>query len=164
MNAPYAVGLRCSGETLSLGNPPLLEQAVSKPTPCPWGSLIPFLEITSWINNPAPEKSREWWEKLFLLFLGPHPQHMEVPSLGSNQSCSCWLTPQPQKHQIGAVAVTYTAADGNARSLTHWSRPGIKTTSSRMLVRFITAELQQGIQRKTLGRGWISGKPTVNGD
>ena len=39
-----------------------------------------------------------------------------------------------------AVSVTYTTAHGNARSLTHWARPGIKPVSSLMVVRFITAE------------------------
>ena len=33
--------------------------------------------------------------------------------------------------------------DLHTRSLTHWSRPGIKAMSSWMLVRFVTAELQQ---------------------
>ena len=32
--------------------------------------------------------------------LGPHPRHMEVPRLGSNQSCSCRPTAQPQPHGI----------------------------------------------------------------
>ena len=36
----------------------------------------------------------------------------------------------------------YTTAHGNARSLTHWKRPGIKPASSQMLVRFISAEPQ----------------------
>ena len=32
----------------------------------------------------------------FVCFFGPHLQHMEVPRLGSNRSCSSWHTPQPQ--------------------------------------------------------------------
>ena len=35
---------------------------------------------------------------------------------------------------------TYTTAHGNAGSLTHWVRPGIKLMSSWILVRFLTAE------------------------
>ena len=35
---------------------------------------------------------------------------------GSNQSCSCQLTPQPQQWQIQAMSSTYTAAHGNAGS------------------------------------------------
>ena len=53
------------------------------------------------------------------LFLGPHPQHVEVPSLGSNWSYRCWPTPQPQQCRIRATSVTYTTAHGNTRSLTH---------------------------------------------
>ena len=36
--------------------------------------------------------------------------------------------------------VTYTTAHGNARSLTHWVRPGIKPASSWILVGFVTTE------------------------
>ena len=40
-------------------------------------------------------------------------------------SCSSWPTPQPQHCRIWAASETYIAAHGNARSLTHWKRPGI---------------------------------------
>ena len=43
---------------------------------------------------------------------------------GSNQSCNCQPTPQPQQHGIQATFVTYTTAHGNARSLTHWRGQG----------------------------------------
>ena len=56
----------------------------------------------------------------------------------SNQSGSYRLTPQPQQHQIQATSVTYTEACGNARSLIHWARPGIKPESSKMLCGFLT--------------------------
>ena len=36
-----------------------------------------------------------------------------------------------------AASVNYTTAHGNARSLTHWPRPGIKPPTSCFLVRFI---------------------------
>ena len=36
----------------------------------------------------------------------------------------------------------HTTVHGNAESLTHWARPEIKHSSSRILVRFITTELQ----------------------
>ena len=55
---------------------------------------------------------------------------MEVPGLGVNWSYSCQPTPQPQQRGIQATSVTYTAAHGNARSLTHWARPGMEPTSS----------------------------------
>ena len=40
------------------------------------------------------------------------------------------LGPQPQQCQIRASPSTYTTAHGNARSLTHWLRPGIEPTFS----------------------------------
>ena len=42
---------------------------------------------------------------------------------------------------------TYTTAHSNARSLTHWSRPGNKPTSSSMLVRFISTDPQREFLR-----------------
>ena len=53
------------------------------------------------------------------LFEGLHPQHMEVPRLGSNWCYSCQPIPQPQQHRVRATSVTYTTAHCNARSLTH---------------------------------------------
>jgi len=69
---------------------------------------------------------------LFFVFLVPH---IEVLRLGS-----CCPAPQPQQCWIRAASATYTTAHSNARSLTHWARPGIKPTSSWIRVRFITAE------------------------
>ena len=45
-----------------------------------------------------------------------------------------------QQPGIWAASATYTIAHGNARSLTHWVRTGIKPESSRILIGFITAE------------------------
>ena len=50
----------------------------------------------------------------------------------SNQSYRPRL--QPQQHQIQAMTVTYTTSCGNARSLTHWARPGIELASSWILL------------------------------
>ena len=61
------------------------------------------------------------------------------PGQVSNWSYSCQPPPQPQLRQIRAASVTYTTAQGNARFLTHWVRPGIEPTTSRFLVRFISA-------------------------
>ena len=44
--------------------------------------------------------------------------------------------PELQQGRIGAVSATYIKAHGNAGSLTHWARPGIKPLSSWMLVGF----------------------------
>ena len=74
----------------------------------------------------------------FLFFLGLHPQHTEVPRLGVESKLQLWLRPQPQQHGIQVASVTYTTVHGNAGSLTHLARPGIKPTSSWILVRFIS--------------------------
>ena len=71
---------------------------------------------------------------LFLFFLQPHLCGMgKFPGSGSNQSCSCQPRPQPWQLQIWAKPVTYATAGGNARSLTHWARPGIEPASSQAL-------------------------------
>ena len=71
--------------------------------------------------------------------------HKKVPRLGGlNWSCSCQLLPQPQQCGIQTVSVTHTTAHGNARSLTHWARPGFKPTSSWILVGFVTCWAARG--------------------
>ena len=45
------------------------------------------------------------------IFLGLHPQHMEVPRLGVKSE----PTPQPQQHEIPDASAAYTTS-GNARS------------------------------------------------
>ena len=71
------------------------------------------------------------------VFLGPHPQPMKVPRLEVE-----WEL-QPQPLRIRAASATYTIAHGNARFSTHRARPGIKPTSSWILVRFSTTEPQR---------------------
>jgi len=46
---------------------------------------------------------------------------------------------QPQQHRIWAMSATYTTAQGHARSLTHWVRPGMEPVSSWTLVGFVSA-------------------------
>ena len=79
----------------------------------------------------------------FFCFSEPHLRH------GSFQA-KCWtgaaaggLTLQPQQCEIQAMSVTYTTAHSNARSLTHWERPGSEHTSSWIPVGFLTAKPQQ---------------------
>ena len=84
-------------------------------------------------SSPRGLKTRHSWgtsafQQLFLLhpffffFLPfgviPEAYGSSWAKEGSNQSCSCQLTPQPQQHQIRATSVTYTAACGT-RSLIH---------------------------------------------
>ena len=47
--------------------------------------------------------------------------------------------------QIWAASVTYTAADGNARSLIHWARPGVEPPFSWILVRFLNCWATMGM-------------------
>ena len=46
-----------------------------------------------------------------------------------NQRCSFRPMPEPWQQWIQAASGTYATACGNARSLTHWVRPGIEPTS-----------------------------------
>ena len=47
------------------------------------------------------------------------------------------LPPQPQQHKIWAASATYNTAHSNTRSLIHWVRPGIKPTTSWILLGFV---------------------------
>ena len=85
--------------------------------------------------------------------ISPQPWHM----LSLRPPCRCWSDLksrriqhqadeclQPQQLRIRAMSVTYTTAHGNARSLTHWVRPGIQPASSWILV---TREPQRELLR-----------------
>ena len=71
-----------------------------------------------------------WILIFFFAFFRAVLWHTEVPRLGVEselQLPACTTT--PQQCQIQATCVTYTTADGHARSLTHWTRSGIEPTS-----------------------------------
>ena len=76
---------------------------------------------------------------LFLLSRGATAAYGSSQARGSNQSYSCRPTPQQQQPRIQATSATYTTAHGNARSLTHWVRPGIEPTTSWFSVGFVSA-------------------------
>ena len=69
---------------------------------------------------------------------GLHPQHMEVPRLGVESELQLLAYATATATGSRAASANYTAADGNARSLTHWARPGMEPASSWILVRFVT--------------------------
>ena len=73
-------------------------------------------------------------------FLGLYPQHKEAPRLGAESELQLLAYTTATATPIQAVSVTYTAAHGKARSLTHWARPGTEPASSWILVRFVTVE------------------------
>ena len=52
--------------------------------------------------------------------------------------------PEPQQLGIWAVSATYTTAHGNARSFTHWARPGIEPATSWFLVGFVNPWAMRG--------------------
>ena len=52
------------------------------------------------------------------------------------------LCPQPQQCRVRAASVTYTTAQGNSGSLTHWARPGIESASKWILVGFVSVTPQ----------------------
>ena len=84
----------------------------------------------------------EMMKMYFSLFQGRTCSIWKFPGQASNQSYSWQHTPQPQQLGIRAVSVIYSTAHSNARPLTHWTRSGIKPTSSWKLVGFISAEPQ----------------------
>ena len=90
-----------------------------------------------------------------LVFLGPRPWHVEVPRLGIEPALQLpALTPQPQQRRIWAASATYTTAHDNAGFLTHWARPGIKPTSSWILVGFVTTKPQRELPLSYLLSWW----------
>ena len=50
------------------------------------------------------------------------------------------------RSRIGAAAASLHRSHSNARSLTHWERPGIEPASSWILARFVTAEPSRELQ------------------
>ena len=83
---------------------------------------------------------------LFFFFLGQHLGHMEVPKLESG-----WIRAEADglRHSHSSTvfatrSATYTTACCNTGSMTHWARPGMEPTFSRILVRFISTASQLG--------------------
>ena len=109
---------------------------------------------SGWVLNPLSHNGNSkrvysfYFYFLFFVFLGLHLLHMEVlrPGVQVELQMPAYTTaiampdPQPQQHQIQATSATYTTAYGNAKSLTHWARPGIEPVSSWTLARFVSAE------------------------
>ena len=74
-------------------------------------------------------------------FLGLYLWHMEVPTLGVQSEL--W-TPTGLHHSQSnagswAASATYTTAHGNARSITHWTRPGIEPVTLWFLLGLVSA-------------------------
>ena len=71
---------------------------------------------------------------ILLIYLMPHVQHTKVPRLGVKSELQLTAYTTATATQDQAASATYTTAHGNAGSLTHWTRPGIKPTSLWILV------------------------------
>ena len=77
---------------------------------------------------------------IYLVSLGPHPLHIEVPRLGVESELHLPAYTKATAMPDWAVSATYTTVHGNTGSLTHWVRPGIKPAASWLLVRFVSPE------------------------
>ena len=101
--------------------------------PCICG--LPTLGCRSWLSVlSAPPICLVVVPSLYLFilfFLWLHLWHKEVSRLGIELELRLRPMPQPGQHQIQAASATYTVTCGSIRSLTHWARPGIKTSSSQ---------------------------------
>ena len=73
----------------------------------------------------------------FCFFFQLHLWHMEVPRLGVESELQLPTYTTATAMPDRALTVNYMAALGNAGSLTHWARPGIKPATSWILVGFI---------------------------
>ena len=72
-----------------------------------------------------------------VVFLGPHPRHMEVPRLGVETELQ--LLAYTTATVTWDPSCTYTIAHSNTGFLTHWVRPGIKP-ASRVCYHWATTE------------------------
>ena len=78
----------------------------------------------------------------FSSFLGPYLQHMEVPRQRVKLELQLLAYATAIAMQDPSCICDLPAACSNSGSLNHWSRPGIKCTSSWIIVEFIVVEPQ----------------------
>ena len=116
-------------------------------------SAVKFL-YTSWcrhsfISLPLMPRSRVTgsyskfvFDFFFFLFafLGHTHDIGSSQARGKMEAAATSLRHSPQQHRFRAAFATYTTANSNDSSITHWARPRIKPMSSWMPVVFVTAE------------------------
>ena len=78
----------------------------------------------------------------FLLFMAKPVAYGSSQARGRIRTTDASLHQSHSKARIQAASATYTIAHGNARSLTHWVKPGIKPAFPWILVGFSTSEPQ----------------------
>ena len=83
------------------------------------GSSDIWVQPLSYAKHCGIVENSQLFFFFFFGFLGPHLWHVEFPSEGSNQNCSCWPKLQPQQWGIRAKFATYTTASRKARDCTH---------------------------------------------
>ena len=80
---------------------------------------------------------------IYLCFLRLYPRHMEVLRVGVELELQPPAYATATATQDPATSATCTTAQGNARSLTHWVKPGIQPVSSWIVVVIVSTALQQ---------------------
>ena len=93
------------------------------------------------LSHPVPSFFL-FFSFLFFFFLGPQVWHMEVPRLEIKSELHLLAYTTDRVMEDLSSSATYTTAHRNTGFLTYWVRPGIESTSSWILVKFVTAEPQ----------------------
>ena len=78
----------------------------------------------------------------FFFFLGMYLQHMEIPRLGVESELLLQAYTTATAMQDLSHVFDLHTPQLLARSLTHWARPGIEPSSSRILVGFVSTAPQ----------------------
>ena len=150
------------------GNSHCFDQWYSKYTPELY--LILFIFLLFMAAPAAYGNSHcfdQWYSKytpelylilfIFLLFMAA-PAAYGNSQAGVESELQLQPTPQPQRWGTRAAPVIYTPVHGNARSPTHWMRPGIVPASSWILVGFASTVPQWELQPLKFKLTYISHK------
>ena len=105
-----------------------------------WSAAAMPYPLTHYTRLKPPQ-----WPKLHLFFFFFSLFRAAFEAYGSSQArgqIGTTAASPRHSHSMWAMSATYSTVHGNARSITHRVRPEIEPTSSWILVRFISAELQ----------------------
>ena len=83
-----------------------------------------------------------------IFFLGPRPRHMDIPRLGVKSELPAYTTATATWDPSLIFDLHHSSQ--RHQSLTHWARPGIEPTSSRMLVGFANCWATMGTPLSSL--------------
>ena len=111
-----------------------------------WGLLTPKTALSNCLfplyDHMQTFKTMPYSLSLFFSFLGLHLWHMEVPRPGVEWELQLPGYTIATATQDPSSCATYTTAQSNARSLTHWARPGMEPATSWFPVGFVSAAPQ----------------------